>query len=96
MAFRRVFWDLKWVDSPMVRLKQSVRLWRDHTRVENLGMNCGQGCKGQSNSVIWFSRNAFRCSVAWSLVECRATDADGPCGLLTSAKLRMPLDVAWQ
>ena len=40
------------------------------TRVENLGMNCGVGVKGQSNSVIAGSpRNAFRCSVACSLVE---------------------------
>ena len=46
-------------------------MWRtEPTRVENLGDELWVGVKGQSNSVIAGSpRNAFRCSVAWSLVE---------------------------
>ena len=73
-------------------------MWRtEPTRVENLGDELWVGVKGQSNSVIAGSpRNAFRCSVAWSLVEVELLDGRWACGLLTSAKLRMPLGVAWQ
>lgn len=51
-------------------------MWRtEHTRVENLGDELWVGVKGQSNSVIAGSpRNAFRCSVAWSLVEVELLD----------------------
>ena len=46
-------------------------MWRtEPTRVENLGDELWVGVKGQSNSVIAGSpRNAFRCSVVFSLVE---------------------------
>ena len=44
-------------------------------QVENLGDELWVGVKGQSNSVIAGSpRNAFRCSVAWSLVEVELLD----------------------
>ena len=51
-------------------------MWRtEPTRVENLGDELWVGVKGQSNSVIAGSpRNAFRCSVAWSLVEVELLD----------------------
>ena len=51
-------------------------MWRtEPTRVENLGDELWVGVKGQSNSVIAGSpRNAFRCSVAWFLVEVELLD----------------------
>ena len=54
-------------------------MWRtEPTRVENLGDELWVGVKGQSNSVIAGSpRNAFRCSVAWSLVEVELLDGRG-------------------
>jgi hypothetical protein len=66
-------------------------VWRtEPTRVENLGDDLWLGVKGQSNSVIAGSpRNAFRCSVVCFLPE--VEQAMGPTGLLTLAKLRMPV-----
>ena len=68
--------------------------WRpEPTRVENLGDELWVGVKGQSNSVIAGSpRNAFRCSVTWFLAEVELLDGRWALtGLLTSAKLRMPV-----
>ncbi len=52
-----------------------------------------RGVKGQSNFVIAGSpRNAFRCSVACFVPEVEHWIGDGPpTGLLTLAKLRMPV-----
>ncbi len=69
-------------------------MWRpEPTSVENGGDDLWVGVKGQSNSVIAGSpRNAFRCSVAYERAGGRATGwLMGPNGLLTSAKLRMPV-----
>ncbi len=61
-------------------------------QVENLGDDLWLGVKGQSNSVIAGSpRNAFRCSVVCFLPEVEHWIGDGPTGLLTLAKLRMPV-----
>ena len=51
-------------------------MWRTApASVENGGDELWVGVKGQSNSVIAGSpRNAFRCSVAWSLVEVELLD----------------------
>ena len=50
--------------------------WRPApTSVENGGDDLWLGVKGQSNSVIAGSpRNAFRCSVAWFLLEVELLD----------------------
>ena len=75
-AFESHDLDPKRGDLSMARLKQTVRRRGGPNPLQlKMGDELWIGVKGQSNSVIAGSpRNAFRCSVTWSLPEVELLD----------------------